>query len=58
MASQYFPYIKGSMENVDFDKDGIKETLQIKFQNRIGSGSASIALEISVDGINYTKKLL
>ncbi|MBS7609858.1 hypothetical protein KEJ36_00970 [Candidatus Bathyarchaeota archaeon] len=44
------------MENVDLDKDGLKETLRFKFQNRIGSGSASITLEIIVDGINYTNK--
>ncbi len=56
MASYYFPYVKGSMENVDLDKDGVKETLTLKFQNRIGSGSASVDLEVYVDGVDYTNK--
>jgi hypothetical protein len=56
MTSYYFPYVKGSMENVDLDKDGVKETLTLKFQNRIGSGSASVDLEVYVDGVDYANK--
>jgi hypothetical protein len=56
MVSDYFPYVKGSMENIDLDKDGVKETLTLKFQNRIGSGSASVDLKVYVDGVDYTNK--
>ncbi|MCD6444036.1 hypothetical protein J7L70_03415 [Candidatus Bathyarchaeota archaeon] len=56
MASYYLPYVKGSMENVDLDEDGVKETLVLKFQNRVGSGTASVDLRVSVDGVDYTEK--
>ncbi|MGQ9515414.1 MAG: hypothetical protein ACUVTL_10290 [Thermoproteota archaeon] len=50
------PYVPSSMKNVDKDGDGIADHLQFAIINRVDSGSASIGIKLSIDGMDFTEK--
>jgi len=58
VMSSSFPYVKGSMKNLDLDGDGVADTLTLQFTNYVDTGSANITLKIYVDEEEYTDKAI